>query len=92
MKKDFYLINTSRGKIVDTHAIKKYLDAKKIKGLCLDVFENERPNTYNQEEIEMLKKIFESQKTLLSPHVAGWTVQSKFKLAKILSKKILSLS
>jgi len=91
MKKDFYLINTSRGKIVDTYAIIKYLNLSKIKGICLDVFENEQPFSYNAEEIEMLKKISESPKILLSPHVAGWTFQSKFKLAKILSKKILSL-
>lgn len=89
MKKPFYIVNTSRGKVVNTSVFKKYVDSKKILGLCLDVFENEKPNTYNSIEIKMLKEIFMFENAIFTTHVAGWSVQSKFKLAKILSEKIL---
>lgn len=90
MKNSFYLINTSRGKVVNTIDLIKDLESKKILGACLDVFENEKPNTYNDTEKQLYEKLFAFSNVILTPHIAGWTHQSKFKLAKILSDKILS--
>lgn len=84
------LVNTSRGPIVDTMALIEALERKHIRGACLDVFENEKPETYTSEEKKMYEKLFSFPQVLVSPHVAGWTSESKYKLAKILLDKILT--
>lgn len=84
------LVNTSRGPVVDTQALIDALNRKQIKGACLDVFENEKPETYIPEEKEMYRQLFSFPQVLVSPHVAGWTIESKYKLAKILLDKILT--
>lgn len=89
-KKPVYIINTSRGKIVNTPALIQLLKTKKVLGACLDVFENEKPESYTKEEKELYAQLFQFQNIIATPHIAGWTHQSKYKLAKILSNKILS--
>ncbi|MCB0536536.1 MAG: hypothetical protein KDE33_03320, partial [Bacteroidetes bacterium] len=89
MKHPFYLINTSRGKVVNTKDLTNGLNNKKILGACLDVFENEKLQTYTNEEKKMYEELFSHKNVIVSPHIAGWTHQSKYKLAKILSNKIL---
>lgn len=83
------LINTSRGKIVDTSALIRFLRTGRIRGVCLDVFENEKPNTYTGAEKEMYDELFKFEELVTSPHIAGWTIESKEKLSKILLDKIL---
>jgi D-3-phosphoglycerate dehydrogenase / 2-oxoglutarate reductase len=90
-KKQLTLINTSRGKIVKTNDLVNNLKTGKIKGACLDVleFENssfEMLDTSKTEDFSYLKK---SDSVILSPHIAGWTVESKHKLATVLAKKII---
>lgn len=92
VEKNFYLINTSRGKVVNTVDLKRYVKKGRVLGICLDVFENEKTSTYSIEEKDMLKSLLKYPNAVFTPHIAGWTNQSKYKLAKILSKKILSLS
>ena len=75
---------------MDTEALIEALERKHIKGACLDVFENEKPATYTPEEKEMYKKLFSFPQVMVTPHVAGWTTESKYKLAKILLDKILT--
>lgn len=84
------LVNTSRGPVVDTGALIDALACKQIKGACLDVFENEKPETYTPEEKELYRKLFAFPQVIVTPHVAGWTIESKYKLAKILLDKILT--
>lgn len=92
-KKDIYIINTSRGKVLSTADLVKNIKSGKVKGACLDVFDFEdfsfekTGNTLN-ESFEFLKK---SQQVILSPHIAGWTHESNEKMAKILVQKIISL-
>ncbi len=88
MKKPFYLINTSRGGIVDTNALIGGLESGKILGACLDVFENEKPNSYSAEEKSLYKKLFSYRNLEVSPHVAGWSKESKEKIAKVLINKL----
>jgi len=91
--KNFYLINTARGKCVNTKNLVKALENKKIKGACLDVLE------YDKTSFESLSKdgltsdmqyLMNAQNTILSPHVAGWTVESNVKIAEVLLDKITS--
>jgi D-3-phosphoglycerate dehydrogenase len=83
------LINTSRGKVVRTASVIKALENKHLKGACLDVFENEKVETYTIEEKEQYERLFEFEQVVVSPHVAGWSYQSLFKIAESVCNKIL---
>jgi D-3-phosphoglycerate dehydrogenase len=91
--KNHFLLNLSRGKIVDTTTLVKGLKSNKIKGACLDVLEYEKSSFesfFDQEHSDDFRYLLQSEKALLSPHVAGWTVQSYFKLSDVLADKIIS--
>lgn len=91
-KKPFYLINTARGTSVVTQDLTSALKNKKILGACLDVLEYEKKsfeNFFTDNTLpEAFKYLIKSDKVLLSPHVAGWTIESKYKLAKTILDKI----
>jgi len=87
-KSNVVIINTSRGGIVDTTALISALDSGKIGGACLDVFENEKPHTFSAEEHEMYDRLYQFNNIILSPHVAGWTKESKYKLSKVILEKL----
>ncbi|WP_027378875.1 2-hydroxyacid dehydrogenase [Chryseobacterium daeguense] len=92
MKNDFYFINTARGKNVETKALVEAIKFGKVKGACLDVLEYEKSSFENLEtENEDLKYLLESEKVIVTPHIAGWTVQSKEKLAQVIVDKIVAL-
>ena len=88
-KKPIYLVNTSRGKCVDTKTILRGLKNKKISGACLDVVDFEKTSFEQIEKSEALKGLISADKVILSPHIAGWTFESYEKLSKILLSKIL---
>jgi D-3-phosphoglycerate dehydrogenase / 2-oxoglutarate reductase len=88
-QKEVILINTSRGNVVKTADLVAALKLGKVTGACLDVFENEKTGTYTEGDKTMYKKLFSFDNVIVSPHIAGWTVESKERLAKILLKKIL---
>ena len=94
-KKDFYFINTARGKCANTKSIVKALKSGKIKGACLDVLEHEKTSFEDLSKIgftDEMKYLINSKNTILSPHIAGWTIESNIKIAKILTKKILDIT
>lgn len=91
MKHSFYFVNTARGKNVETKSLVEALKAGKVKGACLDVLEYEKSSFENLEiENEDLKYLLESEKAIVTPHIAGWTVQSKEKLAQVIVDKIIA--
>jgi len=91
MKKNFYFINTSRGKNVKTSALIDGLESGKVRGACLDVLEYEKSSFENLElKNDDLQYLLNSEKVIITPHIAGWTHQSKIKLAQIIVDKILS--
>lgn len=91
-KNPFYLVNTARGSAVVTDDLVAALIQKKILGACLDVLEYEKLSFENLFEDDNLPKAFNylihAENVLLSPHVAGWTVQSKIKLAQTIVDKV----
>ncbi len=90
MKKNFYFINTSRGKNVKTSALIEGIKSGKVKGACLDVLEYEKSSFENLElENDDLQYLLNSEKVIVTPHIAGWTHQSKIKLAQTIVDKIL---
>ncbi len=91
MQKNFYLVNTARGKNIKTKDLVEALKAGKIKGVALDVLEFEKSSFENLDSInEDLNFLLQSEKALLTPHIAGWTTQSKVKLAQIIVDKIVN--
>ena len=93
MKKNFYFINTSRGKNVKTSALVNALKSGKIKGACLDVLEYEKTSFENLEtKNEDLEYLLNSEKAIITPHIAGWTHESKIKLAQVIVDKILAFA
>jgi D-3-phosphoglycerate dehydrogenase / 2-oxoglutarate reductase len=92
-RKPFWLLNTSRGKVLDTVALVHALDGKKILGAALDVLEYEDISFEKMsfdDYPEPLKYLVKAGNVLLTPHIAGWTVESRYKLAKVLAEKILA--
>lgn len=92
-EKDFYLINTARGKCVNTKDLVSALENGKIKGACLDVLEYEKTSFENLSQegfTAEMQYLMNSPKTILSPHIAGWTQESNMKIAEVLLKKITS--
>src|SRR5207253_4919924 len=91
-KKDVYLINTARGKCVSTPDLVEALKSGKVKGACLDVLEYE---SVSFEQIdgaalpEPFQYLIKSDKVVLSPHIAGWTHESNYKISKALAEKMV---
>ena len=93
MKKNFYFINTARGKNLKTSALVNALKVGKIKGAYLDVLEYEKTSFENLEtKNEDLEYLLNSEKAIITPHIAGWTHESKIKLAQVIVDKILAFT
>ena len=93
-KKPFWLINTARGTSVNTNNLVEALKSGKILGAGLDVLEYEKSsfeNLFTNHKIpDAFQYLIGSENVLLSPHVAGWTVESKEKLAQTIVDKIIA--
>ncbi len=89
MKEGAILINTSRGKIVVQSDLIQSLEKRHLSGACLDVLENEQPETMEDHEISAFKTLTEMENVIITPHIAGWTHESLYKIAKELLRKIL---
>ena len=93
-KKPIYLINTARGQCLDTTALMDTIDDGKILGAALDVLEYEKLSFENLDKDalpETFKRLILSNKVILSPHIAGWSHESGYKMADVLVKKISAL-
>jgi len=91
--KSFWLINTARGKSVVTQDLVSALKTGKVLGAGLDVLEYEKASfetLFSSKLPEAFQYLIDSEHVLLSPHVAGWTVESKEKLAQTIVDKIKS--
>lgn len=90
MAKPFYVVNTARGAVVDTEALARGLQSGKVRGAALDVLEYENMQADGLGNVApAMHYLMESKRTVLTPHVAGWTVESKYKLAEVLADKMI---
>jgi D-3-phosphoglycerate dehydrogenase / 2-oxoglutarate reductase len=89
--KNIYLINTSRGAVVNTRDLVTALRSGKVRGAALDVLEYEDASfeKLGMNAPEELDYLLRSDNVLLTPHIAGWTAESAVKLATVLVGKIL---
>ncbi|WP_353079787.1 2-hydroxyacid dehydrogenase [Flavobacterium sp.] len=92
--KPFWFINTARGKSVVTADLVSALQSGKILGAGLDVLEYEKlsfETLFEGEKPAAFEYLLNANNVLLSPHIAGWTFESKEKLAQVIVNKILKV-
>ncbi|KAA8486683.1 D-3-phosphoglycerate dehydrogenase [Arcticibacter tournemirensis] len=88
-KKPIFLLNTARGEIVNTSAVLKAIKEGKILGAGLDVLESEKFPALGQQK--WFDELIDNGKIILSPHVAGWTIESYRKISEVLGHKLEQL-
>lgn len=81
MKKSAYLVNTSRGPIIDEQALAIALKENVIKGAAIDVFENE-PN--------MDPGLKDLQNVIVTPHIASATEETRAKMSELAAQNIIA--
>jgi D-3-phosphoglycerate dehydrogenase len=93
-QKPIYLINTARGKLLKCSALVKALEEGKVLGAALDVLEYEKSSfekLFDGNTPKDLRFLIQSDKVVLSPHIAGWSMESRTQMAEVLIHKIKGL-
>jgi len=94
-KKPIYVVNTSRGKVVNTKDLVANLENGKVIGACLDVLEYEGMSFESLDAAqipESFHTLIGMKNVILSPHIAGWTHESNYKLAMTIVEKVRKLN
>lgn len=90
-KKDIFIVNTSRGKIINTADLVYNLKTGKIRGAALDVLEYEKSSfeeLHRNNITDDYTFLLEHPRVILTPHIAGWSHESNRRLADIMAEKI----
>jgi len=90
-KKDIYIVNTSRGQVLKTSDLVKNMKSGKVPGAALDVLEYEKLSFEGIDKDRLpddFRYLIESENVVLSPHIAGWTHESNYKMTKVIAEKI----
>ncbi|RDC63018.1 NAD(P)-dependent oxidoreductase [Adhaeribacter pallidiroseus] len=90
-RKNIWLLNSSRGEIVELKSLVQALKSGKVKGAALDVLENEKLATLSPEQKNSFEYLIKASNVILSPHIAGWTHESYVKINEVLTQKIKNL-
>lgn len=92
LEKKPFIINASRGKVIKTSDLIEALKNGKVMAAALDVLENERLETLNSDESQSFNQLIESEKVLLTSHIAGWTFESYQRISEVLVQKLLQIN
>ncbi len=87
-KKPIWLVNTARGKVLKLQDMLPLLESKKVLGAALDVLENEKIRSFTDEEKNLFSKLTHQNNVILTPHVAGWSHESYYKINEVLANKL----
>jgi len=93
-KKQIYVINTARGKCLNTTHLVEAIKQQKVLGACLDVLEYETTSFESIDKAKLPKPfnfLINSNKVILTPHIAGWTHESNYKMSLIVAKKMIKI-
>jgi D-3-phosphoglycerate dehydrogenase / 2-oxoglutarate reductase len=91
-QKQIYVINTARGKCLNTEDLVVALESGKVKGACLDVLEYESvsfEHLNNQELPKAFQYLIQSDKVILTPHIGGWTHDSNYKMSRLVAERMV---
>ena len=83
-----FIINASRGPVVNTGSLIKALENNVIAGAALDVLENEKLATYTPSETDELEWLSSRDNVLVTPHIAGYSHEAFYKMSKVLLEKL----
>lgn len=83
-----FILNSSRGKVISIPSLIKALTDNKIRGVATDVLENENLATYNSEEKQDLDWLLSQPNVLVTPHIAGYSQESFYKMAELIIEKL----
>jgi D-3-phosphoglycerate dehydrogenase len=89
--KPFYLINIARGEITSLSALVRGLESGKVRGACLDVLENEKLAKLTPEQQASFDYLRQSNRVVLTPHIAGWTHESYVRINEVLVKDLIKV-
>lgn len=93
-RKNIFVVNTARGKVLKTADLVKNMKSGKVLGAALDVLEYEKMSFEDIDKNSLpedFQYLINSDNVVLSPHIAGWTHESNYKLAKTISEKVKAL-
>jgi len=88
LKASPYIINTSRGKVIEIPALIDAIKQRQIRGAALDVLENEKLSSYNEMEKAELNFLTNADDVILTPHIAGYSHEAFYKMSKVLVDKL----
>lgn len=90
-RKNIYLINTARGEVLSLRALCSALESGKVLGAGLDVLENEKIQKLTPQQQRDFDCLTQSDRVILTPHIAGWTHESYQRINEVLVEKISRL-
>ena len=88
LKQKPWILNTSRGQIVNTQDLKEAIINEVIAGAGLDVLENEKPSSYTAEENLLFHWLLDQPNVVITPHIAGYSHEAFFKMSEVLLQKL----
>ena len=88
LKRKPWVLNTSRGGIVNIHDLKDALTNNIIAGAGLDVLENEKLSSFNENEKAMFNWLLDQPNVILTPHIAGYSHEAFIKMSEVLLEKL----
>jgi D-3-phosphoglycerate dehydrogenase / 2-oxoglutarate reductase len=83
-----YIINTSRGSVVQTSALIDALKQGTIAGAALDVLENEKLSSFSAQQVQEMNYLTKQPNVILTPHIAGYSVQAFYKMSAVILEKL----
>lgn len=88
LQREPYIINTSRGTVINQKDLLSALATGQVCGAALDVLENEKLSSYSREETEIFEKLNALHQVTITPHIAGYTHEAYYKMSAFLLQKL----